>query len=290
MLNHPLYGIKNFQDDHLDDYFYCSDLKSHLATHKFINEPHKHDTFLTVFFTQGKGEHTIDFTRYEILAGSVFLLMPGQVHSWKLSSNADGFIFFHSRAFFDDQYVSRRLEDFPFFGNHPSSPLIQPNENEVSKIYNQFNSIKKENQQSLPFKRAKLTSLVDNLYIELSRIYREPKTEIGNINHYFKLRKLEKLIDENYKTLKQSSDYAELMNITPRHLNRIVHGISNKTTGDLIRGRIILEAKRNLVQKDTTVGQVADELGYSDYSYFIRLFKKETGMSPRQFQNLNKRD
>ncbi|HAO48324.1 MAG TPA: AraC family transcriptional regulator, partial [Runella sp.] len=48
----------------------------------------------------------------------------------------------------------------------------------------------------------------------------------------------------------------------------------------MILTRIIIEAKRMLVHSDTSVNAVADYLGYEDYSYFVRLFKKEVGETP----------
>jgi AraC family transcriptional activator of pobA len=103
--------------------------------------------------------------------------------------------------------------------------------------------------------------------------------------HYARIKKLEKLIDENFKTKKLPKDYADLMNMTTRHLNRICQETLNCTTTDLILKRIMLEAKRMLIHSDISVATAADYLGYEDYSYFIRLFKKQVGESPKKFQN-----
>lgn len=72
--------------------------------------------------------------------------------------------------------------------------------------------------------------------------------------------------------------------MTTRHLSRICNEVMGCSTSDLIADRIALEAKRLLTSAEVTVGEVAGWLGYEDYSYFIRLFKKRTGMSPRAFQ------
>ena len=75
------------------------------------------------------------------------------------------------------------------------------------------------------------------------------------------------------------------MNMTTRHLNRICQETLNQTTTDLILKRVMVEAQRMLIHSDVTVAVVADSLGYEDYSYFIRLFKKQIGESPKKFQN-----
>ena len=72
--------------------------------------------------------------------------------------------------------------------------------------------------------------------------------------------------------------------ITLKHLNRICNEILKKTTTEVIADRIILEAKRMLMDKRLVVNEIATELGYDDYSYFTRLFKKSTAMTPTDFR------
>ena len=75
------------------------------------------------------------------------------------------------------------------------------------------------------------------------------------------------------------------MNMSPKHLNRIVKNLLNKTTQDLIIERIILEAKRMLVHPENSVSNVSFHLGYDDNSYFSRLFKKRCHETPTEFSN-----
>jgi hypothetical protein len=59
----------------------------------------------------------------------------------------------------------------------------------------------------------------------------------------------------------------------------------NKTSSDLIAERLILEAKRMLIQLKFNVTQIGYELGYHDKSCFVRFFKKQTGETPMNFLN-----
>ena len=58
----------------------------------------------------------------------------------------------------------------------------------------------------------------------------------------------------------------------------------NRTVGNLIRERIVLEAKRQLLYANKSVNQVAYLLNFEDDSYFIRFFKRETGMTPKAYK------
>ena len=74
-----------------------------------------------------------------------------------------------------------------------------------------------------------------------------------------------------------------MMNITPKHLNRITQNIIGKTTSEVILDRILLEAKRVILHTGKSFSEIAIGLGYEDYAYFSRLFKQKTGLTPSQF-------
>jgi len=58
--------------------------------------------------------------------------------------------------------------------------------------------------------------------------------------------------------------------------------------GEYIRQKRISQAKNLLQSTDYSVNSIADKVGFSDYSYFSRVFKKLTGFSPNAFRkNIN---
>jgi AraC-like DNA-binding protein len=57
-----------------------------------------------------------------------------------------------------------------------------------------------------------------------------------------------------------------------------------KTAGDLIRDRVVLEAKRLLVNADLSITQIAYELNFGDGSYFTKFFRKYAGVTPEEFR------
>lgn len=281
----PVYGIQEFNEGEHISYFYSNNLSAHLESHKFVNSPHKHSTYIAILFTHGSGQHFIDFEKYVVKPGSVFLLNPGQVHSWNLSKDVKGYVFFHTKEFYNGIFQNRKIEDFPFYFLDQNYPMIELSKTLRPEIENLFELIVHEHKGISEFKMQKLGSLTDLLYLKLAEVYTvKKKTKKENVTGYWQVRKLLKLIDENFKTVKSPAEYADKMNMTIRHLNRISQEALKKSTGDLIFERIILEAKRLLIHTNISIGEVADQLGYYDYSYFIRLFKKKTGYSPKEFQ------
>ena len=92
------------------------------------------------------------------------------------------------------------------------------------------------------------------------------------------------LIDKHYTSIRLPKEYADLLYITPNHLNALCHEMLGKSAGDIIRERVILEAKRLLTSADLRISQISDELNFKDNSYFNRFFKKYVGMTPDDFR------
>ena len=129
-----------------------------------------------------------------------------------------------------------------------------------------------------------MLNLLDCILIEILRIYNVDSNHLtSTYNH--KLKEFELLLEQYYRTEKAPSFYADKMAITLKHLNRISKNILNITITELITRRVILESKRIMVDQNKTIAQIADDLGYSNYSYFSKLFKKSVGVTPTEFVN-----
>jgi len=285
----PIYSIENFNYLGKETDFYANTLKEQLNHNNEILLPHKHDFFFALLITKGRGTHTIDFVEYDVKPGRVFMISPGQIHDFNLSDDADGYLFFHTRSFYDSYSSSKKVQDYPFFCSIYNSPLITPHNRHLQKIEELFAEIQKEFEQHYLMKFQRIHVLMEQLYIDLTRIYL-PQKQINsqNQNYLSKVRKLEDLIDVNFRKIKSPSEYARKMFISEKHLNRMCKECLNKTTSDLIVDRVMLEAKRQLIYTSDTVAEIAEQMGYDDQSYFARLFKKKCGKTPVEFAKLGK--
>ncbi|WP_315822641.1 AraC family transcriptional regulator [Paraflavitalea speifideaquila] len=98
------------------------------------------------------------------------------------------------------------------------------------------------------------------------------------------LRGFRRLIDTHYRSIRLPKEYADLLYVTPNHLNALCQDLMGKTAGEMIRDRVLLEAKRLLTNARMTVTEIAYDLNFQDNSYFNRFFKKYTGMTPDEFR------
>lgn len=103
------------------------------------------------------------------------------------------------------------------------------------------------------------------------------------------VRKFKNLLSLNIRTVKTPSAYASMLNVSTGHLNEVVKGITGSTLSYWIQQEIFTEAKRLLYHSDTDVKEIAYKLGFTDYAYFIRTFRKVCGLSPLKFRLLNRK-
>lgn len=287
MLNQqlPVYDIETFRYLGEAKSFYANTFKEHLKQHHhIILAPHRHDFYVGMLFTKGSGTHQVEFNNYQIKPGRVFMLAPGEVHNWNLSKDIEGYIFFHTKEFFDLNFTYEKVDNYPYYCCLRNNPLITLKKNARREVTGLFAEIFDEYRLDEVFKFQKISSLLNVLYIALSRIYLpDKKLQSINFNYLGKLKQLEQLIDKHFSDRKYPRDYASLMHTSEKHLNRICKTCLNKTTSQIIAERIVLESKRRLAFAKSSVSQIAEDLGFSSTSYFIQLFKKKTGETPLEF-------
>lgn len=273
----PVYAIQNFNFNVANSQLYVNSFKNHLFTHPFVEKPHRHNFYLLVLFTHGRGTHDIDFDRYTVEERSLFVLRPGQIHNWKLSADCEGYIVFFSPELYDFYFGNKQIED------HAFDPQRILETEEFREICWYFQKMLDEAQNLKTKGVDKILNLLDTVLIGISR---ESTLEKQHGSHLYnhKIKAFGKLLEVHFHSQKSPSFYAGQMNISLKHLNRICKTILNKTATEIITARVMLEAKRLLVNPKKSVSQVADELGFVNYSYFSKLFKKQAGSSPGEFR------
>ena len=122
------------------------------------------------------------------------------------------------------------------------------------------------------------------------------KTERGMIysetlsgGHYI-IRELVNAVEQHFQQKHRPADYAKLLNVTVKTLNRIAKQHLEKTVGDMISERIITQAKHELYLSDKPIKQIGLELGFHDVAYFSRFFKVRTTISPDVFRKSFRED
>jgi AraC-like DNA-binding protein len=98
------------------------------------------------------------------------------------------------------------------------------------------------------------------------------------------LDELRQLVEAHFRREHSPAWYAERLHLTPKALARIVKTHLRKTLTELIRERVLRQAKWDLLHTLKPVKQIAAEVGFDDELYFSRLFKRATGCAPTFFR------
>lgn len=250
----------------------------------FVVEPHRHDYYHMMYITNGVGEHSIDFKTFEIKPNAIFFVSPGQVHALRVSPDVEGYVISFNKDFFHLNNTQTRL-DFPFFHSISNAPVVYLSSDKEPKISQTWDDLYEEYQLSHSSTVKMLKALFEVLLIRISRVYtQQPIHQETTVYLTTQLRTLESLIDTHFKTQKLLSDYANLMHVTPKHLNSICKKGLNKTVTNLIHERLLIEAKRLLLFTTNSITDITFELGFTDKSYFMRFFKKHTGVTADTFR------
>ncbi|HEY1060740.1 MAG TPA: AraC family transcriptional regulator [Daejeonella sp.] len=280
----PVYDISSFSEFRHEDILVAR-LSEYWETHKDLYYSHRHNFYHIVLFKEGKGTHSIDFQTFPVKANQMYFMIPGQVHNWNFEGAVEGYVINFSISFFQSFLLKPEiLDDFIFFSGVASDSVIQVPDELESKVRSIFDEILDE---SLGNRLSGLTlvrALLMQIFILVSRLNSFPHHEIVTSRNHTLLKNFKVLIEKNYADLKLPKEYAELLFITPNHLNALCNHLLGKSAGELIRDRLFLEAKRLLMNPDLTISEVSGHLNFVDNSYFSRAFKKSAGISPEEFR------
>jgi AraC-like DNA-binding protein len=78
--------------------------------------------------------------------------------------------------------------------------------------------------------------------------------------------------------------YADKLNMSTRNLNLITQSVFGKSATDIIETRKLIEARSLLLNSGKSVSEIGYELGYNEKSYFTRVFRKRTGVTPTEYR------
>lgn len=263
------------------------DLKQFLSQHKDIKFPHRHSFYQILYITGGDGFHIIDFERHILKKGTMYFLAPAQVHEWLFEENVNGILINFNEHFFGSFLAnSHYIAELSFFNaNGTYSAIDLTAGNLTQHIEPVLAAIKREFDSCGECRLDLIKVLLLQVFLLVNRSISITQSQTAN-NNYLMLRHFEKLIEQNYTKLHLPKEYARLLFVTPNHLNSLCNQLGGKSAGEMIRNRILLEAKRLLVNSTQNINEIAWHLNFADNSYFSKFFKKYEGVTPDEFRKL----
>ncbi len=253
-------------------YFKLEDNKfSYKATEmgRLYAMPHLHSQLELVLLKSGSAHCIVDKKEWELHAGDIAVIFPGQVHSYIYSQNAIDLLLASPDIF---------SELDSFFNEYvPSTPIITSgSDNDILR-----GCIKKLTQQSSDeFSYAEAKGYFLILLTEILR----NMSLVKNDNRYSDTEKSILLYcNDNYKNELTLESVAKALGIGKFTVS---HFFSSLGIGfnDYINSQRLQSACQILGTEELSISQVAYESGFSSIRTFNRAFLKHKGISPREYR------
>ncbi|GAB4052923.1 helix-turn-helix domain-containing protein [Spirosoma litoris] len=222
----------------------------------------------------------------DIYPSSLLVSCPGQVHQTKFANDVEGWGIAFDAKLIDE---NARIIFEQSFAQAALLQLTDADTNWFSTMFNLINSAVHE-KQSIGFHNQLIQALTNSFFYKAAIIFQAQEKE--RIQAYSSrnveiLKTFHLLVKEHVIVLKKPADYASKMNITVSYLNDTVKSLTGFSSTYFIQQEVVRKAQRLLVYTTKSVKEIAFQLGYEDYKYFIRLFGKTIGTSPADFRRKN---
>ncbi|WP_223599381.1 AraC family transcriptional regulator [Chryseobacterium sp. GVT01B] len=247
---------------------------------------HRDSHYIFTCMESGHVKMMVDFKTVESKDSTLFCVLPGQVHQGLLMKDVCGwFVAVKAelvpdtvRSFFDESLGE--IQPLPI-----DKSLIQEVNTTASMLHASYTDEMLSSKEGFLVVQSLLNAFLGMFALIYSRNNLSPSSSESRTLQLS--RTFRSLVRKDFKTSKSPSEYAEILNITRGYLTEAVREATGKPAQHWIHQEILIEAKRLLVFTSLSIKEIAYELGYSDHTYFSRLFSKLEDQSPSEFRNLH---
>jgi len=246
-----------------------------------ILSPHRDDHYIFFLLESGSGSIMIDFVDMPLPEHSLYYILPTQVHQRIKNYEADGWMIAVDTALIPPE--CRQVFE---------STLVLQQPHVLSTVYlQQFRELlallflKYKEDHTGRFYVLSVHSLLQSFSAIAASCYNGDMDMNLKMSRPAQLKsQFKDLLTAEIRTIKSPAVFAARLYVSEAYLSEILR----KTTGFppiyWIHQEVIMEAKRLLYYSDLTVKEIAHTLGYTDHSYFSRLFRKNAGVSALAFR------
>ncbi|MDO6431734.1 AraC family transcriptional regulator [Flavitalea sp. BT771] len=237
-----------------------------------------------IYITEGEAIMTIGSRRYKTRRGELLLVPAGQVFSFGQGDVNKGYLCHFQDALLQGIYGKNELiRDFGFLSSWGFPYHIRSDRQSSQFILQLFKRLFFEYSTYGLERMDIIQPYLLVLLCEINQVSRfERQGHRPGMGAMFE--EFRKLVYTHFRTKRLVTDYASLLHVTPNHLNKNIKAFTGKSPTQWIDEMILAEAKVLLRQTSLSISAVALEVGFTDQSYFARLFRKYEGVTPSSFR------
>jgi AraC family transcriptional activator of pobA len=278
-----LYGESNWIDD--PDFFHIEAIESRSSHLDWKIKAHRHaQLFQILIIKSGSANIQMDEQQQHLLGSWAIIVPTGVVHSFQFAPDTDGRVITIAVPVIDR--IGKEAEQFikPLL-NQPGYIPFNGQPSMLGELWPLIEQLEKELQYSREGRGLMCHYLINAILLQLRRQQRLSGEQHAVMSTQDRqMQALKTLIEQHYKEHWSSDQYAQALGSSISRLNRASKAVLQQSIHDLIHGRLLLEAKRQLLYTSQSIEEIAYNLGFKDPAYFSRFFKKNTGYPPGRFR------
>ena len=266
-----------------DFWLHVETIPSRSSLHHWEIRLHRHESFFQILYIAGgSGDALFPDGSHRLDPPSMVTVPPSVDHGFRFSPDIDGYVF---------TILANRM-NLPLIGAGRagaflSQPHVTPLAAHDSDAHYLAETLDRFGREWLAGGGGRSDLLEAYLTTALTLAARRHPGDAGmaigteaerRVDHFATL------LNRHCREHKDAAFYARALGITPTHLNRVTRKVAGVGAHDFIAGKLVAEARRDLVFSIGTIQDVADRLGFADPAYFSRFFQRRTGMTPKSFR------
>ena len=243
-------------------------------------------------FVSGNADYIVESNKFHMQPGDIILTQPNEFHRVQLLSQGEYECFYMKLPLTSFDTLSPKVRPLRCFldrkfGEKNHMRMNEQDRIRLLKICNLF--IQEKN---FPNENSRLLciSYIFQLLALVNDAFDHSNTAISKgVVLTPLMRDILNYINENLTSIKTAEQVASAFFITPAYFSKTFCNTMGIPFVKYLRTKKITLAKIHLMKGDS-VTTACYESGFSDYSYFIATFHKETGMTPLQYQKKKYQD
>ncbi|WP_229377832.1 AraC family transcriptional regulator [Streptomyces sp. VRA16 Mangrove soil] len=244
---------------------------------------HRIDFHVLLFFREGPVRHMIDFTEYEVGAGDILWIRPGQVHGFSATEEYVG-----TALTMQPGFLPRAIVEATGLYRYDRPPLLHPDEAQLAALDASLEQLSREylDTSTLPLSlhtnvlRHSLTAFM----LRVAHVSAQAAADECRPQPDTTFSRFRAAVEKQFTTNHSVSAYADELGYSRRTLVRAVRAATGLTPKAFIDRRVVLEAKRLLAHTDLPVGRIGAAVGVPDSANFSKYFQQHAGLTPAAFR------
>lgn len=262
-------------------------LTDSLANSPLSQGPVRMNFIVMALCKKGEASYTVDTRQQCVKPGDlIFISERHIVDNYKASLDFEGLFILVSTEFYHSFVMNvKNVSSLLLFSMN--NPVVALTAQEAQVYANYYQTIRQKMSNTQHHYRTNLVkALLLAMFYDMSNvIWRVEQSENKTQKRADALfAKFIRLLEDNFRTERRVSWYAEQLGITPKYLSEMVKQVSKRTPNDWIDSYVMLEIRVMLKNTTKSIKEIAEAINFPNQSFFGKYFKEHMGMSPSEFR------